>query len=188
MPACAAQLSGTARELNLTGSNATVPRCAYLPAPRVSSRACTAYVWAACTKIVNSLCTACTAQVRRGDKAAAIQKDVAAAASGRVSAVKRSHTKLRAASADLFLDNRTWEAVGAIARAEPSLPWLVVSDGAATRREAAQRLRESGANLISLPCVPRPDNASKPMANMTVAGKALRPHTPKDLAVTCSAH
>ena len=112
----------------------------------------------------------CPAQVRRGDKAAAIQKDVAAAASGRVSAVKRAHTKLRAASADLFLDNRTWGAVAAIVKAEPLLPWLVVSDGEETRREAAWRLRQSGATLISLPCFARPYNASKPMANMTVAG------------------
>ena len=61
--------------------------------------------------------------MRRGDKAAVFQKDVASAAQGRGSAVLRAAGKARTAvSADLYLDERTWRAVAHIAKSVPSLP------------------------------------------------------------------
>jgi hypothetical protein len=106
--------------------------------------------------------------VRRGDKAAAIQKDVAAASAGRTSALKRAHTKTRSGSADLFVENRTWAALSYIGRASPGMQWVVVSDSAKARREAAQRLVQSGLRVLPATCTPRPLDANRPHANATV--------------------
>ena len=50
-------------------------------------------------------------------------------------------------SRDVFLDERTWNAVGRIASAKPNMPWMVISDSRDTRREAERKLHNASNGL-----------------------------------------
>lgn len=75
-----------------------------------------------------------------------------------------------AASPDLFLHDRTWEALRTIVLAEPSLPWMLISDSRDTAEQARRRLSQvtkGAARFIQPKCNGSSLASAAPMAAMT---------------------
>ena len=85
-----------------------------------------------------------------------------------------------AASPDLFLHDRTWEALRTIVLAEPSLPWMLISDSRDTAEQARRRLSQitkGAARFIQPKCNGSSLASAAPMAAMS-AGPCVPRATP----------